>query len=101
MHLAWVDRGEGRHQGQMAVYVMPRGRLGDGYMALIKPFRYWVVYPALLGHRMCVEETRSSVGVTVLFWENRTLSACGTLPSTVCQESSLETASRNLALRGF
>jgi hypothetical protein len=48
MHLAWVDRGEGRHQGQMAVYVKPRGRLGKGYMALIKPFRHWVVYPALM-----------------------------------------------------
>ena len=48
MHLAWVDVGEGRHQGQMAVYVKPRGRLGMGYMALIKPFRYWVVYPALM-----------------------------------------------------
>ena len=48
MHLAWVDRGEGRYHGQMAVYVKPRGRLGKGYMALIKPFRYWVVYPALM-----------------------------------------------------
>ena len=48
MHLAWVDLGEGRYQGQMAVYVKPRGRLGKGYMALIKPFRYWVVYPALM-----------------------------------------------------
>lgn len=48
MHLAWVDRGDGRYQGQMAVYVKPRGRLGKGYMALIKPFRYWVVYPALM-----------------------------------------------------
>jgi hypothetical protein len=48
MHLAWVDQGDGRHQGQMAVYVKPRGRLGKGYMALIKPFRYWIVYPALM-----------------------------------------------------
>jgi hypothetical protein len=48
MHLAWVDQGEGRYQGQMAVYVKPRGRFGKGYMALIKPFRYWVVYPALM-----------------------------------------------------
>jgi Protein of unknown function (DUF2867) len=48
MHLAWVDQGEGHYQGQMAVYVKPRGRLGKGYMALIKPFRYWVVYPALM-----------------------------------------------------
>jgi hypothetical protein len=48
MHLAWVDQGEGRYQGQMAVYVKPRGQFGKGYMALIKPFRYWVVYPALM-----------------------------------------------------
>jgi hypothetical protein len=48
MHLAWVDQGEGRYQGQMAVYVKPRGAFGKGYMALIKPFRHWIVYPALL-----------------------------------------------------
>ena len=48
MHLAWVDQGGGRYQGQMAVYVKPRGPLGKGYMALIKPFRYWIVYPALM-----------------------------------------------------
>jgi hypothetical protein len=48
MHLAWVDQGEGRYQGQMAVYVKPRGLLGKAYMALIKPFRYWVVYPAMM-----------------------------------------------------
>ena len=29
LHLAWVDRGHGRYQGQMAVYVKPRGRAGD------------------------------------------------------------------------
>jgi hypothetical protein len=48
IHLAWVDQGEGRYQGQMAVYVKPRGPVGKAYMALIKPFRYWVVYPALM-----------------------------------------------------
>ena len=48
MHLAWVDQGDGRYQGQMAVYVKPRGRFGKGYMALIKPFRHWIVYPALM-----------------------------------------------------
>jgi uncharacterized protein DUF2867 len=48
MHLGWVDQGEGRYQGQMAVYVKPRGRFGKGYMALIAPFRYLIVYPALL-----------------------------------------------------
>ena len=48
MHLAWVEQGEGRYRGQMAVYVKPRGPFGKGYMALIKPFRYWIVYPALM-----------------------------------------------------
>ena len=48
LHLGWADQGEGNFQGQMAVYVKPRGALGVGYMALIKPFRYLVVYPALM-----------------------------------------------------
>jgi hypothetical protein len=48
-HLAWVDQGGGRYRGQMAVYVKPRGLLGRGYMAAIKPFRYLIVYPALMG----------------------------------------------------
>jgi hypothetical protein len=48
MHLAWVDQGEGRYQGRMAVYVKPRGPVGKGYMALIRPFRHWIVYPALM-----------------------------------------------------
>lgn len=48
VHLAWAEEGEGRYQGQMAVYVKPRGRFGQVYMAAIKPFRYWIVYPALL-----------------------------------------------------
>ncbi len=47
-HIAWVDQGEGLYRGQMAVYVKPRGAFGHGYMQLIKPFRYWIVYPALM-----------------------------------------------------
>jgi hypothetical protein len=34
----------------MAVYVKPRGQLGQAYMAFIKPFRYLIVYPALMRH---------------------------------------------------
>lgn len=59
MHLAWVDQGEGRYQGQMAVYVKPRGPFGKGYMALIKPFRYWIVYPALMRQIERVWNTRA------------------------------------------
>lgn len=49
MHLAWAQGGDGRYQAQMAVYVKPRGLAGRAYMALIKPFRHWIVYPALMG----------------------------------------------------
>lgn len=48
MHLAWAERGDGEFGGQMAVYVKPRGLFGKGYMELIKPFRHWIVYPALM-----------------------------------------------------
>lgn len=33
---------------QMAVYVQPKGSLGKFYMALIKPFRLAIVYPAMM-----------------------------------------------------
>jgi hypothetical protein len=47
-HFAWVDQGDGRFRAQMAVYVKPRGLFGRAYMAAIKPFRYLIVYPALM-----------------------------------------------------
>jgi len=50
MHVAWVDQGAGRYQGQSAIYVKPRGPLGSAYMALIRPFRHLIVYPAILRH---------------------------------------------------
>jgi Protein of unknown function (DUF2867) len=48
LHLGWVEEANGRYQGRMAVYVKPRGLLGKGYMALIRPFRHLIVYPALM-----------------------------------------------------
>lgn len=36
------------YSAQMSVLVRPNGLLGNAYMMLIKPFRYLVVYPALL-----------------------------------------------------
>jgi hypothetical protein len=47
-HMAWVEVDEGRYEGRMAVYVKPRGTFGRAYMALIKPFRHWVVYPPMM-----------------------------------------------------
>lgn len=48
MHLSWVPDGFGGYRGQMAVLVKPNGMFGKFYMALIKPFRYLFIYPALL-----------------------------------------------------
>ena len=48
MHLGWVPDGEGGFRGQMAVLVRANGRLGQSYMAAIKPLRRAVVHPALL-----------------------------------------------------
>ncbi len=48
LHLAWVDQADGRYRARLAVYVKPRGRLGDVYMTLIAPFRHMIVYPALM-----------------------------------------------------
>ena len=48
LHLGRVPAGEGRFLAQLAVIVQPNGLLGEAYMALIKPFRYLLVYPRLL-----------------------------------------------------
>jgi Protein of unknown function (DUF2867) len=48
MHLGWVPDDAGGYRGQMAVLVKPNGPLGKAYMAAIRPFRHWIVYPAML-----------------------------------------------------
>ena len=50
MHVGWVadPSSDGGYRGQMAVLARPNGLLGDGYMALIDPFRRWIVYPSLM-----------------------------------------------------
>jgi hypothetical protein len=48
MHIGWVPDEAGGYRGQMAVLVKPTGRFGTAYMAAIKPFRYLIVYPALM-----------------------------------------------------
>jgi hypothetical protein len=58
MHLGWVSDPTGGYRGQMAVYVKPNGLLGAAYMAAIKPFRYAIVYPALM--RLIGREWRES-----------------------------------------
>lgn len=45
MHHGWVQDEDGTYYSQMTSLVKPYGRFGPAYMALIKPFRYLVVYP--------------------------------------------------------
>ncbi len=45
MHLGWVENERGGYRGQMAVLVKPNGPFGTAYMAAIKPFRLYLVYP--------------------------------------------------------
>ena len=47
MHVSWVPDGAGGYRGQMAVLVKPNGLPGTAYMAVIRPFRHLIVYPAL------------------------------------------------------
>jgi hypothetical protein len=49
MHIGWVeDESGGGHHAQMAVLTKPNGWTGKAYMALVKPFRYALIYPMLL-----------------------------------------------------
>ena len=48
MHIGWVPAQTGGYRGEMAVYVKPNGRLGNAYMAAIRPFRHLIVYPQLM-----------------------------------------------------
>jgi hypothetical protein len=48
LHLGWVADGDGTYRGQMAVLVKRNGRLGELYMAAIKPFRHVLVYPLMM-----------------------------------------------------
>ena len=48
IHLGWVPDGTGGYRAQMAILVKPNGLLGAAYMAAIRPFRYLIVYPAVM-----------------------------------------------------
>lgn len=48
IHLGKVPISETDYTVQMAIYVKPKGSFGRLYMLIIKPFRLYIVYPALL-----------------------------------------------------
>jgi hypothetical protein len=43
-----VPDDRGGFRAQLAVLVKPNGLFGEAYMAAIRPFRYLIVYPALM-----------------------------------------------------
>ncbi|OXM54249.1 DUF2867 domain-containing protein [Amycolatopsis alba] len=58
LHIAWIEDEPGRYRGQMAVLVKPNGLFGRAYMGFIKPFRYLIIYPALM--RMIAREWKTT-----------------------------------------
>ena len=48
LHMGWVTHDDGTAGAELAVYWKPRGWFGRLYMALITPFRVFIVYPALM-----------------------------------------------------
>jgi hypothetical protein len=48
LHIGVVEDPAGSYRGQMAVLVKPNGRLGNAYMAAIRPFRHLIIYPRLI-----------------------------------------------------
>jgi len=48
MHLGAVRTSDGQTTVQLTILVKPNGLLGRAYMAAIKPFRYAVIYPAMV-----------------------------------------------------
>ncbi len=48
MHIGAIEDEGDSFRAQMAVLVKPNGRFGNAYMAAIRPFRYLIVYPALM-----------------------------------------------------
>ena len=48
LHLGWVPDETGGYHGQMTVLVRPNGRVGNAYMAAIRPFRHLFVYPQMM-----------------------------------------------------
>jgi len=48
LHLGRVPINETHYTVQMAVYVKAKGKLGKLYMGIIKPFRFFIVYPTIM-----------------------------------------------------
>ncbi len=61
LHLSWIEAPAGRRRVTLAVYVKSRGAGSRIYLALIKPFRHAVVYPAWITHVVRTWQVRRPV----------------------------------------
>jgi hypothetical protein len=48
MHLGWVPDGSGGYRGELAMLAKPNGRLGKGYLFVVRPLRHRIIYPSAL-----------------------------------------------------
>ncbi len=48
LHFSLVEEMDGLHRPHMAIYVKPHGLIGQLYLKAIAPFRFLIVYPALM-----------------------------------------------------
>ena len=67
LHVGRVPSVTGGFRAQMAVLVKPNGLLGSAYMSVIRPFRYLIVYPAMMnaGRREWRARHRTASGLGV------------------------------------
>lgn len=63
LHLSWVETTDGRRRAVIGVYVKSRGAGSRFYLALIRPFRHGVVYPAWIGHVLRTWQVRRPAAV--------------------------------------
>ena len=61
LHIGWVPQQDGLFQAQLGVYVKTRGPFGAIYMAMIRPFRHFIIYPTMLREIGKAWETRPRV----------------------------------------
>ena len=64
LHIGWVPAENDLYRAQLGVYVKTRGWFGPIYMAIIRPFRHFIVYPAMLREIGKAWEARSREPIT-------------------------------------
>jgi hypothetical protein len=62
LHIGAIEDEAGSFRARMAVLVKSNGRFGNAYMAAIRPFRYLLVYPALMRQGRELWEGSSGAG---------------------------------------